>query len=297
MRMESEEPLRESMKAECGIHADEVPAVIKDRLIRFYTSIGYQQRGDEADTLTFRRGSILKGLISFSPKSWKTVVEARVTLALEGQSNVLVNYKVNTTGQTITQGEVDFWNAEFSALNEAVITGFFQPANSRKAEQAAVRDNWRFLGNTLVALPFVLLAMIPAMLTAYLVIKPLSHSLLKLLPIVGAFGLSLVSAVLLVVTFAGLLLFPLPQLSGQLANWVRNRLPVRMAKPLLFAIIAASWGLLFGFIMTTFGMIKALKTDKQFIVLGGVIAGILVIGLIHDQREKKAKRPDVDHGV
>lgn len=285
------------MKAECGIHADEVPAVVKDRLIRFYTSIGYQQQGDETDTLTFRRGSILKGLVSFSPKSWKTIVEARVAPALEGQSNVLVNYKVNTTGQTVTQGEVDFWNAEFSALNEAVITGFFQPADSRKAEQAAVRGNWRFLGNTLVALPFVLLAMIPAILTAYLVIKPFSRSLVKLLPIVGALRLSLISAFLLVATFTGLLLFPFPQLTVQLTNWVRNRLPVRIAQPLLFAIITAFWGLFVGLTVTAFGMIKALKTDEQFIILGGAIAGILVIGLVHDQREKRAKKLNADHGT
>lgn len=285
------------MKAECGIHADEVPAVVKDRLIRFYTSIGYQQQGDETDTLTFRRGSILKGLVSFSPKSWKTIVEARVAPALEGQSNVLVNYKVNTTGQTVTQGEVDFWNSEFSALNEAVITGFFQPADSRKAEQAAVRGNWRFLGNTLVALPFVLLAMIPAILTAYLVIKPFSRSLVKLLPIVGALRLSLISAFLLVATFTGLLLFPFPQLTGQLANWVRNRVPVRIAQPLLFVIITAFWGLFVGLTVTAFGMIKALKTDEQFIILGGAIAGILVIGLVHDQREKRAKKLNADHGT
>lgn len=285
------------MKAECGIHADEVPAVVKDRLIRFYTSIGYQQQGDETDTLTFRRGSILKGLVSFSPKSWKTIVEARVAPALEGQSNVLVNYKVNTTGQTVTQGEVDFWNAEFSALNEAVITGFFQPADSRKAEQAAVRGNWRFLGNTLVALPFVLLAMIPAILTAYLVIKPFSRSLVKLLPIVGALRLSLISAFLLVATFTGLLLFPFPQLTVQLTNWVRNRLPVRIAQPLLFAIITAFWGLFVGLTVTAFGMIKALKTDEQFIILGGAIVGILVIGLVHDQREKRAKKLNADHGT
>lgn len=285
------------MKAECGIHADEVPAVVKDRLIRFYTSIGYQQQGDETDTLTFRRGSILKGLVSFSPKSWKTIVEARVAPALEGQSNVLVNYKVNTTGQTVTQGEVDFWNSEFSALNEAVITGFFQPADSRKAEQAAVRGNWRFLGNTLVALPFVLLAMIPAILTAYLVIKPFSRSLVKLLPIVGALRLSLISAFLLVATFTGLLLFPFPQLTVQLTNWVRNRLPVRIAQPLLFAIITAFWGLFVGLTVTAFGMIKALKTDEQFIILGGAIAGILVIGLVHDQREKRAKKLNADHGT
>lgn len=285
------------MKAECGIHADEVPAVVKDRLIRFYTSIGYQQQGDETDTLTFRRGSILKGLVSFSPKSWKTIVEARVAPALEGQSNVLVNYKVNTTGQTVTQGEVDFWNAEFSALNEAVITGFFQPADSRKAEQAAVRGNWRFLGNTLVALPFVLLAMIPAILTAYLVIKPFSRSLVKLLPIVGALRLSLISAFLLVATFTGLLLFPFPQLTVQLTNWVRNRLPVRIAQPLLFAIITAFWGLFVGLTVTAFGIITALKTDEQFIILGGAIAGILVIGLVHDQREKRAKKLNADHGT
>lgn len=285
------------MKAECGIHADEVPAVVKDRLIRFYTSIGYQQQGDETDTLTFRRGSILKGLVSFSPKSWKTIVEARVAPALEGQSNVLVNYKVNTTGQTVTQGEVDFWNAEFSALNEAVITGFFQPADSRKAEQAAVRGNWRFLGNTLVALPFVLLAMIPAILTAYLVIKPFSRSLVKLLPIVGALGLSLISAFLLVATFSGLLLFPFPQLTGQLANWVRNRVPVRIAQPLLFVIITAFWGLFVGLTVTAFGIITALKTDEQFIILGGAIVGILVIGLVHDQREKRAKKLNADHGT
>lgn len=285
------------MKAECGIHADEVPAVVKDRLIRFYTSIGYQQQGDETDTLTFRRGSILKGLVSFSPKSWKTIVEARVAPALEGQSNVLVNYKVNTTGQTVTQGEVDFWNAEFSALNEAVITGFFQPADSRKAEQAAVRGNWRFLGNTLVALPFVLLAMIPAILTAYLVIKPFSRSLVKLLPIVGALRLSLISAFLLVATFTGLLLFPFPQLTVQLTNWVRNRLPVRIAQPLLFAIITAFWGLFVGLTVTAFGIITALKTDEQFIILGGAIVGILVIGLVHDQREKRAKKLNADHGT
>ena len=39
-------------------------------------------------------------------------------------------------------------------------------------------------------------------------------------------------------------------------------------------------------------MIKALKTDKQFIVLGGIIVGILVVRFIHDQRGKKAKQLD-----
>lgn len=279
-----------SLINELEINSGEVPAVVRGRLIRFYTGIGYRQDSGATASLVFRRGSVLKGWFSFSPRSWKAVVEATITPTPAGESSVRVRYRVDTTGHIITPGEVDFWNAEFNALIDALTTGLVRPADSRKAERAAVRGNWRFLGELLAGLPLVILEIIPIVALGQLLMRLFGRLLFMLLPIVGPVALTLISAMLLLGVFAALLLSPLPQRAGQLASRARDRLPGWSARLLSFVFVTVSWGMLIGLIAAPLGVIRALETDIQFVVMGGLLAGILVIAFAHDRRDKQNQK-------
>lgn len=276
---------------ELKINSGEAPAVVRGRLIRFYSGIGYRQDSGNTASLVFRRGSVLKGWFSFSPRSWKAVVEATITLTPAGESSVLVRYRVDTTGHIITPGEVDFWNAEFNALVDALTTGLVRPADSRRAERAAVRGNWRFLGELLAVLPLgilqLLLEMIPRLVLAYFVMRLFGRLLFRLLPTVGPVALTLISAFLLLGVFAALLLSPLLQLAGQLASRAVNRLPGWSTRLLSFVFVTVLWGVLIGLVLASVDVIRALDTDIQLVVMGGLLAAILAIGLIRDRRDKE----------
>lgn len=277
-----------TLGTEFRIHAEQVPEIIKGRLIRYCTSIGYQQESSRADEIVFQRGSVLKGLFSFSPKSLQTVVKARIVPAPDGYSDVIVSYKVNTAAHIITEREVDFWNTELYALKEAVASGIFQLVDVQKAEQTAIRHNWRLLIKMLLTVPLGLLASGLIIGPAVLVARPVMRVLIRLLPIIGANGVSLVSGLLTLAALATSL-FLLPQLKDKLASQLKK--PGWTSELILSVAFLPLEGFCFGLLMTGIITITELKTDKPYLFLVCTLVGILVIGFIYDRRYRKARKP------
>ncbi len=189
---------------------------------------------------------------------------------------------------------IDFWNAELTALDEAVETGYLRPEDNRVAEKAAVRDHWGCLGRNLILMPVAALAIVLLTLPSFLLVKPTVQLLDDLLPVFGADGVSLIAAIFLLLTLAAILLYPIPQLNAKMTDALGNSLPRRVVRPVQVMVMLISWGLFMGMIWIAFATVEALHSDKQLVILGGIIVSGLVIALIHDRREKRARKTVID---
>ena len=96
-----------SMKTTVVLDSPEGIAVTKERVICYFEDAGYKMNGQDV-SLLFQRGSFMGSLTSFSPKRWKALVKVDIVSTRDGGTSVTLDYDINTTGQVITRGEVEF---------------------------------------------------------------------------------------------------------------------------------------------------------------------------------------------
>lgn len=166
------------------------------------------------------------------------------------------------------------------------MSGNVCPEDRRKADQASPPSNSGFRGCLLI-LFLGLLGAVPTVLLAGLVVALILSALPDLLLVVGADRLCWLAGFLMLAAFAGLLIFPVPQLGAKVAVWVEDLVPERAAKPVLYVVRSALVGLFGGVFIAAFSLIKAFKTDSQGLVLGGAILGMLAIGVIAERRRRR----------
>lgn len=273
------------MKIEYTLQVQESPEVITDRVVRYYTAIGYKQQ-PHTDTLVFKRSSFIRGLFAISPKARKSAVEVRFLHNSIRQTDVLVRY--NLGGQITTQEEANFWNTEIAAMSEAT-TYSFQPEDARITEKMAIREYWNNIGQTLLQ---TLLVGVPMLVTGNLVSRLFVRLLIGLLPVVGANGVGLISVSLVLALIAGIWisLLPLPHLIADLADRMYSLCPRWTVKPALCVIIGVFWGVFAGISFSATGIMKVLQSGSYIIfgIVGFVV--MIVIGTVQERCMKSAKK-------
>lgn len=261
------------------------PAVARDRLIQYYTGIGYRCEKKD-NVLTFRRGS---WLVTFSPRSWQVTVTATVAPVPSRPNDVLISYDVNTTGQLLPPQAMDFWDGEIEAMEEAVRSGTFDRTANKQAARAARGGGWIALARLLLVVIVTLVIGSAVMLfTVYLGFKARALS-----PVIGADGVGLVVVALFLVFTAGMLLFPLPQIIA------RTEPPVQSVVQRIF------WALLILLGLTMVGMIYDLRAGHAFVIYAVAAAGIATIvwlwfrrwveGILSSPSENQTARQDSRH--
>jgi hypothetical protein len=137
--VETLRPGRNRLRLAVSFEAVETRKTVLERAGRFLESVGYRS----ADGAHYRRGSLRGNLISFTPRAWQVVVTLEVAPAGDG-CKVRAYFDVNTTGQTVLQAEVEFWQAEAAGLIEAVLTGRAHPDRSAAYAGRARRAGLRY---------------------------------------------------------------------------------------------------------------------------------------------------------
>ena len=282
------------MKQQLTFRSDDQAPFVRQRVIRYLESAGYRTASTDG-ALVFRRGSLLAGFFTFSPKKWKSVVTARVTTASDGATLATLDYDINTTGQTITAGEAAFWDNEAKGLQRAVEDGVFDPLEQGKAERAAVSGNWRFMGALLLGGLVGLVIAIPFMLVVFALVRtagvPLMRWIFRLVPVMGADAVSALLAAAILGLFAVYVLF---QPEGGWSEWLVKHLPRHSPKGIVSVVhvtgdlvLAAPLLALFPVVMV---VLSKVKSGHEVMWLGVVIVGMFVVGVIDEFRKKKQKK-------
>lgn len=104
----------------------------------FLTRRGYARRS--AQSQVFTRGSLFGSMTSFIPRKWKSWI----SVERDASGKVEIALNVNTTGQTLTVTETEFWDAEF----DDVVRSFSGSALARvdSVEAALARNAPRTIG-------------------------------------------------------------------------------------------------------------------------------------------------------
>jgi hypothetical protein len=108
------------MKDKRSVVSGEPASTVRQRLETHLTSRGFKiEPTAQVHLLKASRGSWIGSLTSFSPKKWG----ARVRVA--GPDNGCYDFEcdVNTTGQTVTESEVEFWEAEIDGIANVIMSG------------------------------------------------------------------------------------------------------------------------------------------------------------------------------
>ena len=127
------------MKIELSVTVDISETIALKRAITYLGQVGYKQVTSELP-LTFRRGSVLRSLTSFTPKGWRAKATIQV-MPNNTQMKVIAVFEITTTGQLVTDKERDFWHAEVDGLEAAICSGEISPAKGIEAVRSALSQN------------------------------------------------------------------------------------------------------------------------------------------------------------
>lgn len=116
------------MKLSRTVDSQETVTSARERIAAYLEAAGYKLVGAEP-CLTYRRGSQLASMFSFSPKTYPTTATVEVRPGRDAPTTIVADIEVNTTGQMVTQGMRRFWEQEIDGLVVAV--------GGRVVEQAA----------------------------------------------------------------------------------------------------------------------------------------------------------------
>ncbi len=128
---------------------------LEQRITNFLLTAGYEQ--SDNDKSLFTRGSFLRSMVSFTPKSWKTKVTIAIIPVDAYSSKAKVDCDINTTGQTILPKELEFWQVEHDDLRATATNGEINLA-SEQASKATVKHIWKLVG--IMALSMLVCTMI-----------------------------------------------------------------------------------------------------------------------------------------
>jgi hypothetical protein len=111
-------------------------AVSKD-IIEYFETLGYTLERS-TPSLEFRRGSVLRGMMSSSPASQKTEITIDVVSgSQQGETIVEVKMRVSSFGSWSFQTDHDFRESELKGLQVALEYGYIDTLTSRYAADRA----------------------------------------------------------------------------------------------------------------------------------------------------------------
>ena len=151
------------VRIERHVYIDATPEECGVRLAAVMKDLGYMPvRGTR---LTFKRGSLLGSLTSFSPRKWKARVAAEVVETVEKGTRVSLLWDVNTTGQQVTERETEYWNSEVGGVGAALDSGERIPSQLDQDHARFGRSGWKGVGvfvavSLLVAVPIAFLGVL-----------------------------------------------------------------------------------------------------------------------------------------
>jgi hypothetical protein len=96
----------------------------------YYENLGYRLVS-ESPCLVFERGSGLASWISAAPQKWPARVTIQVNSTPAGETEVMLVYDINSTGQLVTPRKQDIWDLE--ANNLVVSLGGALPPDGQMA--------------------------------------------------------------------------------------------------------------------------------------------------------------------
>lgn len=108
---------------------------VRGRVVRFLTSRGYSTSSDPAE---FKRGSLFGSLTGFTPKKWAVTVRFKPV----EPGVFFYRFEIDTTGQTVTNREREFWEKEKQGLVDT-IQG--RPVALDASDQAVASQNKEIL--------------------------------------------------------------------------------------------------------------------------------------------------------
>ena len=101
------------MELMATVNSSDSETQVRGRVVRFLTSRGYRTTGDPAE---FKRGSLFGSLTGFTPKKWAVTVRFKTV----EPGVFFYRFEIDTTGQSVTKGERDFWDKENKALEDTI---------------------------------------------------------------------------------------------------------------------------------------------------------------------------------
>ena len=102
-----------TMELMATVNSSDSETQVRGRVVRFLTSRGYRTTADQAE---FKRGSLFGSLTGFTPKKWAVTVRFKTV----EPGVFFYRFEIDTTGQSVTKGERDFWDKEKKALEHTI---------------------------------------------------------------------------------------------------------------------------------------------------------------------------------
>jgi hypothetical protein len=108
------------------------PATVRKRVSGFLAGRGFKVLNDSQ--LIFGRGSIIGGLVSSTPKNWKSTLKVEISQQTEHLTHVQIEHSVNTFGQLVIQSEMAQLQREVELAADAIKTGLNNEVELNKSD-------------------------------------------------------------------------------------------------------------------------------------------------------------------
>ncbi|MGQ1910426.1 hypothetical protein ACT3CE_11640 [Marinifilum sp. RC60d5] len=152
-------------------------------IVKFYEVRGYELIRSNAKGMLFKRGSIWGNMTSLTPVKWRTKVEVEILKKERMNYNIYANYEFSTSGLFRSKEEENYYSEEINAFSKAIEN--FE-VDSKLIDQLALKI-YKSSRN------YMLKALILGIITALVLVFISNLFLKENLPILFAFGITVIS--------------------------------------------------------------------------------------------------------
>jgi hypothetical protein len=129
------------MKYERTFELETTAKEAEKRAEEFLAQAGYERIS--TSELKYKRGSMLGSLTSFSPRKSRASLLTRIHPLDSDRATVSVTLDVNTTGQIVTQRDIDYWETEIEGFKKTIESGNFSFENLNEDHQKIIKSGWK----------------------------------------------------------------------------------------------------------------------------------------------------------
>ncbi|MEL6942189.1 MAG: hypothetical protein AAFO82_05930 [Bacteroidota bacterium] len=112
----------------------------KEETLKYFLDQGFKLVSSNKNSLQFRRGSMLRNMITFNPLKWKSSIQIEFH-----EENIVVNFDINTIYQIVTIREERLWANFISNYQRTIETGKSLIFENQIELKNTKKSSWKYI--------------------------------------------------------------------------------------------------------------------------------------------------------
>jgi len=133
------------MEQEIEITSSKSIDSLKEETLNYFEGQGFQLVDNQVNCLEFKRGSIIKNMITFNPLKWKSHIKIQFE-----EETVIAIFKIDTVYQIVTPEEHKLWNRFIENYQKTIETGKLLIHENQLDLENTKRTKWKYIGHAVL---------------------------------------------------------------------------------------------------------------------------------------------------